>query len=171
MASEKTGLEIAQRRATIKMIKHEINNNIKPQLAILKQLYFSMQHSSQFNPKSYENKMLQRKIKEKEIDLETFKELLNMEKKELKSFLDYKEKFYQKIRNKRIGNENNLKNLETGMNALGISIRNASGSFLDLSTIINELSEKWDNLTDIQKASLYNQGFNHTQFLSLNGQN
>ena len=130
-----------------------------------------MQHSSQFNPKSYENKMLQRKIKEKEIDLETFKELLNMEKKELKSFLDYKEKFYQKIRNKRIGNENNLKNLETAMNALDISIRNASGSFLDLSTIMNELSEKWDNLTDIQKASLYNQGFNHTQFLSLNGQN
>ena len=73
MASEKTGCEIALRRANIEYIK-SIRDQIKHELGALEHLYYVMNRSKQFNPKSYENIMLQRQIRLKKIDLTTIKE-------------------------------------------------------------------------------------------------
>lgn len=101
MISEKTGLEIAHRRALIEALKHKRNNELKPQLAILKQVYYTMKHSKKFNEKSYENKMLQRKLKEIQTDLETITEVIKYEKDNLKQFIKMKDEFYQKLRARR----------------------------------------------------------------------
>lgn len=98
MMSEKTGCEIAFRRARMEQIRTIRDCDIKPALAALKQLYYSMKHSSQFNPKSYENRTLQRHIRSLEFDLATIKEMLAYEYQNLRDFIQDKEKFYQKAR-------------------------------------------------------------------------
>ena len=57
-----------------------------------------MTHSSRFNPESYENTMLQRQIRQLEFDLATNKEMVAYERKNLKAYIDGKEKIYQRIR-------------------------------------------------------------------------
>lgn len=105
MMSEKTGLEIARKRATIlayKAYKYKINVELKA----LKQLYYSMKHSSKFNPESYENIMLQKQIRLKETDLTVVNNLLIEEKFSLKVYIIEKDAFYKQVRKLR----NNQKN-------------------------------------------------------------
>lgn len=101
MESEKTGYEIAHMRAKIEYFKHIKNNEIKPALSAVKQVYYTMKHSKKFNPKSYENKMLQRKIRSLEFDLDVVNNMITTEKEKLHSYIAEKEKFYQKIRSYR----------------------------------------------------------------------
>lgn len=95
--SEKTGLEIAYRRALIEGYK-AYRHNVKVALKALKQLYYSMKHSSKFDPKSYENIMLHRQIRNHEIDLETANNMLLAEKLNLKMYIAEKDGFYKQIR-------------------------------------------------------------------------
>lgn len=101
MKSRRTGEEISYRRARIEQMCF-IRNEINTELKALKQLYYSMKHSSKFNPKSYENIMLQRQIRGKEFDLDTIKEMLATERENLKNFLQEKDKFYNQVRAHRI---------------------------------------------------------------------
>lgn len=57
MKSRRTGEEISYRRARIEQLR-TLRSDLKLELKALKQLYYSMKHSSHFNSKSYENKML-----------------------------------------------------------------------------------------------------------------
>ena len=57
-ANEYTGEHIAYLRAMIEALNWERDCEIKPALAALKQVYYSMNHSKKYNPKSYEAKML-----------------------------------------------------------------------------------------------------------------
>lgn len=98
MMSEKTGMEIAYRRATIDYLKYVRDMELKPALKALKQLYYTMKHSTHFNPKSYENSKLQRHIRMYEFDLETINELIADERKKLKDYIDKKDEFYKKTR-------------------------------------------------------------------------
>ena len=98
MMSEKTGMEIAYRRATIDYLKYVRDMELKPALKALKQLYYTMKHSTHFNPKSYENTKLQRHIRMYEFDLETINELIVNERKNLKDYIDKKDEFYKKTR-------------------------------------------------------------------------
>ena len=98
MMSEKTGMEIAYRRATIDYLKYVRDMELKPALKALKQLYYTMKHSTHFNPKSYENSKLQRHIRMYEFDLETINELIVNERKDLKDYIDKKDEFYKKTR-------------------------------------------------------------------------
>lgn len=100
MLSRRTGEEIAYRRARIESLR-AMRENIKVEIATLKQLYYSMKQSSKFNEKSYENKMLQRRIRMTEFDLTTIKEMLATERENLKTLIQEKEKFYQQIRRHR----------------------------------------------------------------------
>ena len=59
MMNEKTGCEIAFRRARIESIKY-YRDECKTKLAAVNQLYYSINKSKKFNPKSYESKMLRR---------------------------------------------------------------------------------------------------------------
>ena len=98
MMSEKTGMEIAYRRATIDYLKYVRDMELKPALKALKQLYYTMKHSTHFNPNSYENSKLQRHIRMYEFDLETINELIINERKNLKDYIDKKDEFYKKTR-------------------------------------------------------------------------
>lgn len=101
MMSEKTGCEIALRRAKIKVLqeyKRELNISLKA----LNHLYGSMKHSKNFNKNSYEIKMLQRRIRMIKFDLDTTKEIIDMNQKNLKEYIDQKENFYQLIRKRRM---------------------------------------------------------------------
>ena len=105
MMSQKTGQEIAYFRAKIEYLRNIRDNDLLPRLAALKQLYYSMKHSTHFNPNSYENKMLQRQIRLIEFDLATTKEIKAMEQKQLKAFIEDKEKLYQSVRKHRTVSE------------------------------------------------------------------
>lgn len=100
MCSEKTGCEIALRRAKINALK-DYRNEVKVRLSALNQLYYSMNRSKYFNKKSYENKMLQRQIRLTNFDLDTIKEMIVSEQQSLKSYIDEKDKFYNKTRLRR----------------------------------------------------------------------
>ena len=101
MQSEMTGSQIALWRATIKYLKHIKDNEIQPKLKALYQLYYSMNTSKKFNPKSYENIMLWRQIRNYENDLITINEQLATIKQELKDYIAQKDEFYKKIRKHR----------------------------------------------------------------------
>ena len=65
------GSTIAEMRAQIAAAK-TYRDDLKIKLSALNQLYYSMKHSKQFNPKSYENKMLHRQIKLAVLKLDLF---------------------------------------------------------------------------------------------------
>ena len=98
MASEKVGCEIAYSRAAIDSLKYERDNVIKPSLKALKQLYYSMNRSKKFNPKSYEYKMLKRQIECWEFDLAVINDMINTERTWIRDYINTKEALYQNIR-------------------------------------------------------------------------
>lgn len=100
MCNDKTGLQIAMHRATIKCYRNR-RDDIKSRLAGLNQLYYSMKHSKNFNPESYENKMLQRQIRNLKDDLATIKEMIATEEQTMREYVSEKDKFYKKIRKNR----------------------------------------------------------------------
>lgn len=100
MESEKTGCEIAFRRAKIEALKG-YRDELKIKLKTLQQLYYSMNMSNKFNENSYENKMLQRQIRILKFDLDTTKEIIVNEKQNLKEYIKEKNNFYNTIRSKR----------------------------------------------------------------------
>lgn len=106
MKSQKTGLKIAEMRATINAWKG-YKDEIKTGLAVLNQLYYSMKHSKRYNPKSYEAVMLQRQISNKKIDLVTVQIKIEDTTKMLKDYLADKEWFYQQIRKNRMKDKEN----------------------------------------------------------------
>lgn len=106
MESEKTGCEIAFRRAKISALRG-YRDELKSNLKSLNQLYYSMNKSKYFNEKSYENKMLQRQINIYKNDLNVIKETIEIEYKDLINYISNKDKFYNKIRiNRKKANSN-----------------------------------------------------------------
>ncbi len=100
MASEKTGCEIAFKRAKINALR-EYRDELKASLKALNQFYYSINKSKQFNEKSYENRMLQRQIRTINFDLATTKEIIASEQQNLRQYIEEKDKFYVKIRKNR----------------------------------------------------------------------
>ena len=74
--SRTVGESLAQYRATRYYLAWVRDNEVLPQLKALNQLYYSMKHSTQFNPKSYEAKMLFRQIHQKKEDIEGIRQLI-----------------------------------------------------------------------------------------------
>ena len=106
MASEKVGCEIAYSRAAIDSLKYERDNVIKPSLKALKQLYYSMNRSKRFNPKSYEYKMLRRQIECWEFDLSIINDMIDTERTWIRDYINTKEALYQSIRANRNNGQN-----------------------------------------------------------------
>lgn len=107
MANEKTGYQIALWRAEIKYYTHIRDNELKPALKALKKVLDEMKYSKKFNPKSYENKMLQRQIRQIEFDLDTIRDMLATEEQNLREYIQEKDKFYKRIRHNREKAKNN----------------------------------------------------------------
>ena len=106
MMSEKVGCEIAYSRAAIESLKYERDNVIKPSLKALKQLYYSMNRSKRFNPKSYEYKMLKRQIECWEFDLAVISDMIDTERTWIRDYINTKEALYQNIRANRNNGQN-----------------------------------------------------------------
>lgn len=105
MMSEKTGYEIAFRRAKIDVWR-AYREEVKSSLKALKNFYYSINSSSKYNADSYEAKMLKRQISLREKDLKFAKEIIVQERADLHRFITEKEAFYQKIRTRRgLGNK------------------------------------------------------------------
>ena len=100
MSSEKTGCEIALRRAKINALRG-YRDELKIKLSALNQLYYSMNTSKHFNAKSYENKMLQRQIRQINFDLATTKEMIATEQQNLIAYIKSKDVFYTQTRKRR----------------------------------------------------------------------
>lgn len=100
MCNEKTGYEIAMRRAMINSLKQYLTE-LKAGYQALHQLYYSMKHSNKFNPESYENIMLQRQIRIFKFDIDEIKKIIATEKQKLMTYISEKDKFYNKIRKNR----------------------------------------------------------------------
>ena len=99
-ASERTGLYIAETRAIIKVLKFQRDFEIKPVLATLTHLHNNMKTSKNYNPKSYEAKMLRSQIRHWEKELATANFELAIEKENLKVYITGKDKIYTKLRAK-----------------------------------------------------------------------
>ena len=100
MKGQKTGCEIAFRRARINALRG-YRDELKIQLKTLNQLYYSMNRSTKFNEKSYENRMLQRQIRMISFDLATTKEMIATEQENLRTYIKEKDEFYNKTRMRR----------------------------------------------------------------------
>lgn len=98
MMSKLTGETIAEARALLAYLRHIKNNELKPQLKALKQLYYSMNRSKHFNPRSYEYRMLRRQICIVENSLSGIKEEIANIKFNLKEYLKQKEKDHKIIK-------------------------------------------------------------------------
>lgn len=102
--SEKTGLQIAEIRANIKLLQFRRDTEIKPQIKILKHLLHNIQSSQSHNPKAYESVMIKKQLKSLNMDLNEINGVIHDEKRYLKDYIDNKDKFYNKIRSKQINN-------------------------------------------------------------------
>ena len=100
MKGEKTGCEIALRRAKIAALRG-YRDELKIRLSALNQYYHSMNMSHKFNEKSYENKMLQRQIRQIKFDLDTTKEIIAGEEQSLMAYIKSKDVFYTQTRKRR----------------------------------------------------------------------
>jgi hypothetical protein len=102
MNSHFTGMTIAEMRAELAAFRHIRDNEIIPELRALKELHGTMKHSKRFNPKSYENVMLQRAIRRKEFELKEIRTIIAEQVAAIHSFIFEKEKCYQGMRRNRV---------------------------------------------------------------------
>lgn len=100
MMSERTGQEIAYRRAEIAALRG-FRDEIKLELSSLKQLFYSINRSKYYDPKHYEARMLNRQIKMKESDLEIVKNHIKIKSEELRKYINEKDEFYKTVRHNR----------------------------------------------------------------------
>ena len=98
--SERTGCFIAECRANIQVLRIRREAEVKPVLKGLKHMLSCMERSANYNPHSYEAKMLRSQIRHYE---RTYAELnadIKAEREYLNDYLKNKDIMYQKIRNK-----------------------------------------------------------------------
>lgn len=97
-ASERTGCTIAELRARLKMLKYMKNGQLKPILEAFKHTMSCMKMSKHFNTRSYEARMIRRKIKQYETDLENIQKEIEVCNNNLKTYIDGKDKIYKKLK-------------------------------------------------------------------------
>lgn len=98
LMNKNTGFAIAEMRSYIKSLQNYKNNILRPELNSLKQLYYSINRSKNFNENSYEARALKRHIKMKEFDIEVVKEEIDKTRSYLKEFINSKDRFYKMVR-------------------------------------------------------------------------
>lgn len=96
--SERVGCFIAEMRATIKYLQFKRDYEIKPALKTIKHLYDNIKTSKNYNPKSYETKMIRRQIRNLEKEINTINYDINSEKQYLFEYIQNKEILYDKYR-------------------------------------------------------------------------
>lgn len=85
--SQRKGYTLAETRAYIKVLQHHIQNELKPALKALKHLNCCIQQSKNYNPKSYEARMLTRNLRLLDEELQECKSELNILKDQYHAYL------------------------------------------------------------------------------------
>lgn len=98
--SMRTGLTLAQKRADVLVLTHIRDNEIKPALGALKQLYSNIEISTHFDAKSYEAKMLKRRIAQYEQELKEVSEEIKDIKKEITYYINAKDMLHKRFKDK-----------------------------------------------------------------------
>lgn len=106
MASERTGCELAFRRAKLEYLRTVRDAEIKPALAALEHLYACMVHSTHFEANSYEARTIRKHIHQTKFDLTTIKEMIASEYQGITDYIKGKEKVYQRIRSQEHSGQN-----------------------------------------------------------------
>ena len=105
LESSWTGSYISENRAIIKLFSHIRDNELRPHLEALQQLYYSMSRSKYYDPESYEAKMLQRAIYRTRKSLQETKISITRLKEDLRDYIQTKEQWYTLIRKRRAGQD------------------------------------------------------------------
>jgi hypothetical protein len=100
MSSERTGCELAFRRAKLEYLRTVRDAELKPALKALKHLYGCMTHSTNFEANSYEARMIRKHIYQTTFDLATIKEEIAYEYQGITDYIKGKDKVYNYIRNR-----------------------------------------------------------------------
>ena len=100
IASERTGVHIAEERAYIKYLQNYKACQLQPALTALKHVYSTMCHSTHFNPHSYEAKRLRKEIKNIEKEIKKTSISIENAKLHLKEYIDNKNKMAEYYRTK-----------------------------------------------------------------------
>lgn len=104
--SKLTGQHIAYLRARKQYLQAQKKEVIKPKLAVVKEMYVNMTTSKFFNEKSYEAKMLRRKISQLEKELATTNCEIDRLQTELMDYINEKDAMYKDIRARRSNKDN-----------------------------------------------------------------
>lgn len=91
--SKLVGAYIAETRAWIKFYQHKKNNILKPKIQVLKEV---LEHCK--NKKSYEYFLILKTLRRNNFELDTVNKEIVQLKQDLKTYVEGKEQFYQKIR-------------------------------------------------------------------------
>ena len=83
--SEYTGIDIADMRARLNILRDIRDSEIKPQLKTMKHLYCNMKTNKLYNPRSYEARMVRRQYYFLQGNLKTIQDLINEYKTYIKS--------------------------------------------------------------------------------------
>lgn len=105
MQNEKTGINIAERRAIIKLFQYR-RNELKHKLAALNQLYYSVNKSKKYDSHGYMENMLEHQRQQIQDELNLIKDTLKNEQQNLQQYLKNKDEFYKRIRANR--NKDNI---------------------------------------------------------------
>ena len=100
MQSEKTGYEIAYRRALLKAIQKE-KEKLGYELKGLEKYYYTMNKSKYFDEDSYPIRRLVSQIENIKTDIFNLDSEQDIIKKSLKEYINLKDDFYKKIRKNR----------------------------------------------------------------------
>ena len=100
MVSERTGCELAFRRAKLEYLRTIRDAELKPALRALKHLYGCMTHSTNFNANSYEARTIRKHIHQITFDLTTIKEEIAYEYQGITDYIKGKDRIYNKIRSR-----------------------------------------------------------------------
>lgn len=98
MMNKRTGETIALMRAEIEYYQFIRDYEILPGLRALNELFYSFNNGKNYNPDSHEARRIRKHIYQYETDLITIKELLELTRKELREYLELKEKLYHDLR-------------------------------------------------------------------------
>lgn len=94
--SERTGLQIAEARAEINMLKMIRDYELTPALIALQHLQTNMTTSKHYNPKSYEARMLRRQVNIKQNEIKAVQQEIKVIEEFLENYITSKNKLYNK---------------------------------------------------------------------------
>ena len=95
--SKITGYYIAETRARIDIMCKKRDYELRPAIMALEHVLATMEHSTKYDPNSYEAKRIRKELKNLKNDLHIVRSIITDEKNALKTYLEQKDAIYRKL--------------------------------------------------------------------------